>query len=224
MANLRKINVNGVEHTLGLSDEQLLKLNGIANGAQVNVIEAVKLNGKALTVAADKSVDIVLDNDVFKVLEVLPTAPEAGNENKIHVVPTAGGGEAGNTYSEYIWDGAKWEKLGEFKADVDLSGYVQKETGKGLSTNDYTTAEKAQVAKIATIEGDYVSKQGYIAYSQTEKDKLAGLENYNDSEVRGLIGGNATRIEQVAAGANKATFTVSGDTLTIVTTDVPVKA
>lgn len=32
---------------------------------------------------------------------------------------------------------------------VDLTGYVQKETGKGLSTNDYTTAEKQKLANIA---------------------------------------------------------------------------
>lgn len=32
---------------------------------------------------------------------------------------------------------------------VDLTGYVKKETGKGLSTNDYTTAEKQKLSKIA---------------------------------------------------------------------------
>lgn len=41
-----------------------------------------------------------------------------------------------------------------------LNGKVNTETGKGLSTNDYTTAEKT---------------------------KLAGLSNYDDTEVRGLI-------------------------------------
>lgn len=35
-------------------------------------------------------------------------------------------------------------------AAVDLSGKVDKETGKGLSTNDYTTAEKTKLAGIAT--------------------------------------------------------------------------
>lgn len=42
----------------------------------------------------------------------------------------------------------------------DISGKVDKEVGMGLSSNDYTDAEKA---------------------------KLAGLRNYDDSEVRGLI-------------------------------------
>lgn len=41
-----------------------------------------------------------------------------------------------------------------------IAGKVDRQTGKGLSTNDYTTEEKT---------------------------KLAGLSNYNDSEVRELI-------------------------------------
>ena len=41
-----------------------------------------------------------------------------------------------------------------------IAGKVDKQTGKGLSTNDYTTEEKT---------------------------KLAGLSNYNDSEVKELI-------------------------------------
>lgn len=207
MANLRKINVGGVDYTLGLSDEQLAKLNGIAEGAQVNVIEAVKLNGKALSVV-DKAVDIVLDNDVFKIVEELPSAPATGNENKIHVVPTAGGGTTGNTYSEYLWTGEKWELLGEFKADVDLTNYVQKEDGKGLSSNDFTDALK---------------------------EKLEGLEEYDDTAVKGLITAeetrakaaeeaNAARIEQVAAGVNKVTFAVAEETLTITVADAPAKA
>lgn len=39
---------------------------------------------------------------------------------------------------------------------VDLSGYVQKETGKGLSTNDYTTDEKTKLAGIADGANKYV--------------------------------------------------------------------
>lgn len=41
-----------------------------------------------------------------------------------------------------------------------IESKVDKQTGKGLSTNDYTTAEK---------------------------EKLAGLSNYDDSDIRGLI-------------------------------------
>ena len=46
----------------------------------------------------------------------------------------------------------------------ELNGKVDKEEGKGLSSNDYTDAEKA---------------------------KLAGLENYDDAQIKALIAGKA---------------------------------
>lgn len=48
---------------------------------------------------------------------------------------------------EFIFNGAAWE---EFGYSVDLSGYVEKVNGKGLSTNDYTTAEKTKLSGIAS--------------------------------------------------------------------------
>jgi len=73
--------------------------------------------------------------------------------------------------SNYAWNGTTWDNLG---GDVDLSNYytksqadtllggkVDKIAGKGLSENDYTT---------------------------TEKTKLAGLSNYDDTQVKSDIG------------------------------------
>ena len=44
-----------------------------------------------------------------------------------------------------VWLGNCWDKLA---GTVDLSGYVQKESGKGLSANDYTDADKAKLEGI----------------------------------------------------------------------------
>ena len=44
-----------------------------------------------------------------------------------------------------------WQKIKNiFATQTDLSGKVDKETGKGLSTNDYTTTEKNKLAGIAS--------------------------------------------------------------------------
>lgn len=59
LAILRKININGEEHWLGLNDVELAKLNGIAEGAQVNVLEGVQVDGTDLSIA-DKKVNIDL--------------------------------------------------------------------------------------------------------------------------------------------------------------------
>ena len=53
----------------------------------------------------------------------------------------------GDKYDEYmVIDGAV-EKVGDWA--VDLSGYVAKEEGKGLSESDYTSAEKTKLAGVA---------------------------------------------------------------------------
>ena len=80
---------------------------------------------------------------------------------------------------------------GNTGGDVDLSNYytksevdakdntkVDKVSGKGLSTNDYTTAEKS---------------------------KLASLSNYNDTELRSLIGNTYTKSEVDAKIAEAVT-------------------
>lgn len=58
-----------------------------------------------------------------------------------------------------------------YATTTDLSGKVDKVTGKGLSTNDYTTEDK---------------------------NKLAGLENYDDTDVKNDITANAEAITEVS--------------------------
>lgn len=171
---------SNIRYDLGYSsndftDELLSKLNGIAEGAQVNAIEKVQINGTdvaigtgkvvnltglqaALTAGAgisigdDNTIAVTLDTGLFVIVSSLPATPDEGNANKLHLVPSATS-ESGNIYTEYIYvtkDGASsWEKIGEYKAEVDLSGYVQKETDKGLSSNDFTDELLAKLNAIA---------------------------------------------------------------------------
>lgn len=78
----------------------------------------------------------------IEVVETLPTSDIS--ETTIYLLTS--GEETQNLYTEYIYVDGGWEKLGT--QTVDLSGYVQKETGKGLSTNDYTTSEKNKLSGI----------------------------------------------------------------------------
>lgn len=52
--------VDKVDGSRLMTDAEGTKLEAIAEGAQVNVIETVKVNGEALTVDADKAVDVVV--------------------------------------------------------------------------------------------------------------------------------------------------------------------
>lgn len=77
---------------------------------------------------------------VTSVSDIDTSAADAGK--CIYMVPN-GTDESGNVYEEYmVLDGAV-ELIGS--TTVDLSGYVEKETGKALSSNDYTDEEKAKL-------------------------------------------------------------------------------
>lgn len=145
----------------------------VTAGGEPNVITAVKVNGTAQTVA-DKAVDITVPTKVSdltndsgyqteaqvaaavagaghlrrkKVENAAAIDPNAADADQfIYMVPKAGAAN-GDSFDEYmVIDGAV-EKVGDWA--VDLSGYVQKEDGKGLSANDYTAEEKTKLAGVA---------------------------------------------------------------------------
>lgn len=122
---------------------------------EVNILTAVKNNGTALEIV-DKAVDIgpavataVAASDhlgrkkVASLDAIDLTAADAGKY--VYMVPKEGG-KNGDKYNEYmVLDGAL-EPVGDWA--VDLSGYQPREEGKGLSSNDYTAAEKEKLAGI----------------------------------------------------------------------------
>lgn len=118
------------------------------------------INGTSVKGAGDIKIDLSL----YKVVEVLPTSNI--DTTKIYLVKDSA--VANNSYSEYMYVGGTWEKLGDFRSSVDLQPYakteyvnnqlatkVDKVSGKGLSTNDYTTTEKNKLAGIAAGANNY---------------------------------------------------------------------
>lgn len=99
----------------------------------------------------------------------------------------------------------------------DISGKVDKVTGKGLSTNDYTTAEKNKLSGIeaganhTTIDAA-LSNAGQAADAKSVGDAIAALEAQN-ALLRGLVSrmevyctasGNPVTISDAAAANVKA--------------------
>ena len=118
------------------------------------------INGTSVKGAGDIHIDLTL----YKVVSALPTSDI--DATKIYLVKDSS--VDGNFYSEYMYVDSKWEKLGSFRSSVDLEPYaktdyvntklstkVDKESGKGLSTNDFTTAEKNKLANISAGANNY---------------------------------------------------------------------
>lgn len=122
------------------------KLTNIESNAQVNKLEVVQLNGTDIAIT-NKKANINL-SEYAKKTDITSVYRVKGNKASFAELPTAQNvaGDVWNvtdTGANYVWNGTEWDKLSE---TVDLSGYVAKVDGKGLSTNDYTTAEKNKLA------------------------------------------------------------------------------
>lgn len=153
-------------------------------GAQANKIESIKVNGTAQTIDPDKSVNITvptktsqLNNDSTfqtsaQVVAAINTAiSKSGHASfqKVDAVPKANAAQENILYLVMNTTTKHYDIYAKIKGSsdsytmellddttVDLSGKVDKVAGKGLSTNDYTTAEKTKLAGIAEGANKYV--------------------------------------------------------------------
>ena len=104
-----------------------------------------------------------VDVDIFMIVNELPT--ENIKNNKIYCVKDTTSTDENNTYIEYAYINNAWEKVGEFKADPDLSGYAKlsgaKFTGNVTVTGylfsatcNHNTFRTNYISP--TIDGDYL--------------------------------------------------------------------
>lgn len=132
------------------------KVDAIDLTPYLKIANVATVNGKSLTNGGNVTIDLTL----FKVVSSLPTS--GIDDTKIYLVKSQEG-EAGNIYSEYVYANGAWEQLGTYKSDVDLTPYakttdvntalatkVDKVSGKGLSTNDFSAAYKSKLEGVAT--------------------------------------------------------------------------
>lgn len=124
-----------------------------------------------------------LDTTVAEVVTALPTS-----NIKRHIYLVKDSDTTNNKYAEYIYtgdisaayDSTKWEKLGDFRADVDLKDYSKKSETISGTTWDYRGS--SLVLAVSVADGNTTSnfmptasssKDG--AMSRTDKAKLDGI-------------------------------------------------
>lgn len=149
---------NYVHTDNNFTDQEKLKLRDIESRAEVNKIDKVSdHSGRPLTIT-DKGVklpDFALRSEITSVYRM------KGSLSNLAAIQSVVNKEIGDVYNaedsgmNYVWNGSIWDALG---SSVDLSvyhtknesddRYVQKESGKALSSNDYTTNEKNKLAGI----------------------------------------------------------------------------
>ena len=154
-----------------------------------------------------------------KVILVVSELPESGDSDKVYLVPNESS-RTNDIYDEYLWiaEQSKWEFLGNKHVDVDLTNYYTKEEVDELITphvNAYTKQESD--AKYATIEvvntkvDKVVGKQlSTEDYTSEEKEKLAGLSNYDDSGVKEDVSNNTQAISTLTQTVNSKVDKIEG--------------
>ena len=220
------------------SDAVAARVKALENvGAQANKIESIKVNGAAQAIGSDKSVNISvptktsqLNNDStfqtsaqvvaaintaisksghasFQKVDAVPTV-DAAKENILYLVMNA----TTKHYDIYAKiKGSSGSYTMELLDDttVDLSGKVDKVAGKGLSTNDYTTAEKTKLAGIVAgankyVHPSYTAKASglyKVTVDATGHVSAVAAVTKSDITALGIPGTNTTYGEATAAKA-----------------------
>lgn len=220
------------------SDAVATRVKALENvGAQANKIESIKVNGTAQTIDSDKSVNITvptktsqLNNDSTfqtsaQVVAAINTAiSKSGHASfqKVDAVPKADAAQENILYLVMNTTTKHYDIYAKIKGSsdsytmellddttVDLSGKVDKVAGKGLSTNDYTTAEKTKLAGIADGANKYVHPTHTAAASGLYKVTVDALGHVtattkvtkNDITALGIPGQDTTYPEATTAKA-----------------------
>lgn len=175
---------------------------------------------------------------IFQKVDAVPD-PSAAQTNVLYLVLN----EDTQHYDIYAKIDNEMELLDD--TSVDLSNYVQKEAGKGLSTNDYTTEEKEKLAGLsnyshpqhtAAESGLYkvtVDALGHVtAVEAVTKTDITGLgipaqdTTYAPAVAGGadglLTGADKQKLDGVAAGATKVAASTTPGNVVINDVETPV--
>lgn len=140
-----------------------------------------------------------IDTTFAEVVTSLPTDVTKIKKH-LYLVKNASSTESQNAYSEYIYigeigtgktyDASKWEKLGEFKASIDLSDYSHKsETIKSINQNVNTSGiDKSVYLTITKANGNATDIN--ISAASSNKAGVMTVADFN-------------KLQGIAAGANK---------------------
>ena len=212
----------------GMSATTIVKTGGtatqvlMANGS----IKTLNANNGIATLDSKGNVPLSqLGNLDTTVAEVVTALPTTNIKKHIYLIKDTGG-VTQNQYEEYIYtgdtsakyDASKWEKLGDFRATVDLKDYAKKiDTIKSL-----TFENKGSSLFLNVTTGDDISSSDNVptassstdgVMSATDKIKLNGIEAHANNYSLPLATASLRGGIQVGYAANGKNYPVqlSGD-------------
>lgn len=159
----------------------------MANGS----VKSLGLNNGIATLDSKGNVPLSqLGNLDTTVAEVVTTLPTTNIKKHIYLIKDTGG-VTQNQYEEYIYtgntsatyDASKWEKLGDFRATVDLAGYAKKseainsiDVDENANSVDFEYKDiTGQTLGVFSLEKASVNVAGVM--TSEDRKKLNGIAN-----------------------------------------------
>lgn len=169
-----------------------------------------KINGKSILKADGDTSDITIDLSLF-VIPANNTLPAIGDPNKIYLIqqaPPAGTfpeSNKGNIYIEYLYVNNAWEKIGEYKAEIDHTAYLKK-----------TEAQNLYVQRVYNSPATYIlnSSASLTTDDATSTDEAASvaLLYHVKQALQNSIDGCSKTDHKHKVTINKTEYTITGGT------------
>lgn len=218
---LKKLNLNGTEYELGMSSAERVKLEGIAEGAQVNVLEGVQVDGTDLSISG-KKVNIDLANPIKDAVDaakselsgriqtiensyetkdnVATAKSEAISASAVTISESEGSGDILKTYT-FSQNGSEIGKINLAK-DLVVSGgeIIEKEGVKYLSltiANKENTTVEIPVSDLV----DVYTGSTYIDINSSNEVSVKFAELATALAAEGNAVGNKMKANAEAAAA-----------------------
>ena len=109
-----------------------------------------------------------ISTDLFIVVSELPT--EDIKESKIYCIKDTSSTAQDNGYIEYAYINNKWEKIGEFQAEPDLSGYAKLSGARFTGTVNVNSYLFAEIVNPNTLRTNYISYTPNGNYLKSNED------------------------------------------------------
>ena len=208
--------ITNIEGSANTINNKVDKINTELGFSSSNEYEPSSSNSiisgaSSVTDAINKVADAVTNIELAQIVTALPT--QDINDNIIYLVATKGDTEGQNIYSEYIHINGNWEKLGEFKADVDLSDYVTNtELTNQLRNYVTTTALNNTLSGYATTS---VTNQ-----LRTDLNTVSGKVNSVSGEVTTIKNQLGSATGQIVTVNNINNLVSGTPTITAITNNI----
>ena len=220
LTNSRNINGVAFDGTQDITIEDNTKISKSQIGA-INGVAPLDETKKISSEYLPSYVDDILEFDLKSNL------PPTGESGKIYVV-------YGDTYEnngQYRWTGSTYIRIEnpiDFATNEEaLAGSIDTKAMSPATTKHVTDNLKSTInssiqavdnKKVDKVDGKQLSTNDYTT---PEKEKLAGLENYNDTEIKSDIAENrqrgvVTATHTLSGSENQLTANLDGITATII--------